>query len=83
MFVTVLNVNTNCTCKYSFFWSWIIAFSFFLGQLLWSWIAALSAALSQSSMAIWLLIGFYMLPFVSAVKTEFPFSDIPFSALAK
>jgi len=67
----------------SLFWSWIIAFSFFLGQLLWSWIAAVSAALSQSSIVIWLSIGFYMLPSVSAAKTKFPFPDIPFSAFSQ
>jgi len=65
------------------FWSWIIGFSFFLGQFLWSWIAALSIVSCQSWMIIWLLIWFYTLPCVSAVKTECPFPDIPFSAFSQ
>jgi len=65
------------------FWSWIIASILFLGQLLWSWVALVSAVFSQSSIVIWLSIGFYMLPSVSAAKTEFPFPDIPFSAFSQ
>jgi hypothetical protein len=81
--VKFLNVDTNCTCTYSFFWSWIIAISFFLGQFLWSWIAAIAFVLNQSSIVIWLSIVFYILPFVSAAKTEQPFPDIPFSAFSQ
>ena len=78
-----LNVDTNCTCTYSLFWSWIISFSFFLGQFLWSWIAAIALVLNQSSIVLWLSIGFYILPFVSAAKAEHPFPDIPFSAFSQ